>query len=164
MQIDPQVLAHIEKFIELAKKYPVDFDREHQTPERYPDRYRHDVRRAKRYVYVRAGDMLDFLVDARTGLVYDTLRRHCLRHGNIAQLVNEDDWKHGLISNDRNCTPVRLGRQKPCGVCGRTKNVRATVLGDRCQYCRGAISRHIGIVRQLGGTPMLNGRPFTGDL
>lgn len=160
MQIDPAVRKHIEKFIALAKKYPVEFDKERRTPEREPDSYAYDVRRAKRYVYVRAGTLLHFLVDARTGLVYDALRRRCLRHGNIAQLVDENDWKQGLIDGDRNRAPVHLGEREPCEVCGRTAGVRATVLGDRCQYCRGADSRHIGSLRRLGAVPMLNGKPL----
>ena len=161
MQIDPNVLANIEKFIALAKKYPGEFDRERQTPKRNPDMYRYDIKKgARRYVYVRAGDITDFFVDAQTGLIYDTLRRRCLRHGNIAGLVDEKDWKKGRIETDRNCVPVLKRKEKPCSICGRTKNVRATALGNRCQYCRGADSRHIGIIRQLGGTPTIGGRPL----
>ncbi len=160
MQIDPAVLANIEKFIALAKKHPCEPDKEWQTPKREPELYGYDIKRAKRYVYVHAGRMLSFLVDAQSGLVYDNLRRRCNRHGNIAGLVDEKDWKKGLIGYDRNCVPVHLGAKKPCGVCGRTSGVRATALGDRCQYCRGSDSRHIGSLRRLGAAPMLNGKPL----
>lgn len=163
MQIEPRVLAHIEKFLSLARRYPDEHNRRHHPPKREPEAYSYDVSRAKRYVYVCAG-ILHFRVEAKTGEVFDTLRRRCSRHGNIADLLDPKDWKKGRIEMDRNCTPVLKRKEKPCGVCGRMKNVRATALGDRCQYCRGADSRHIGIIRQLGGTPMLNGKPFTNDL
>lgn len=160
MQIDSTVRAHIEKFIALAKKYPCDFDKEREVPTREPERYGYSVEGCKRYVYVYAGNLLDFLVDGQSGQIRDNARRRYLRYGNIGMLLEEKDWKKGLIRNDRNCVPVHHGTGKACEACGRTAGVRPTALGERCQYCRGSDVRHINAIRRLGGTPTLNSKPF----
>lgn len=52
-----------------------------------------------------------------------------------------------------------VGHPKKC-ICGRTANVQNTVVGPRCQYCRGSDVRHMNSVRQLGGMPTANGKPL----
>jgi len=47
-----------------------------------------------------------------------------------------------------------------CGVCGRTEFVAKTVNGLLCRHCRGSLSRHVNLVRQLGGVPRVYGRPI----
>ncbi len=153
MRIDPNVLAHIEKFIELAKKYPDAFWKKYGRREDY---WYHTGKHRK-YVYVRAGMFL-FLVDAQAGQVRNGLGRRHVGHGNISELLDAKDWKRGRIQSNRNGVPVN--QRVSCEVCGRTAGVRPTVLGRRCRYCRGSDTRHVNIIRRLGGTPTVNGRPL----
>lgn len=157
MHIEPELRAQIESFIELAKGHKE--NKRLFPPKRNASRYKLDDARGWRFAHVWAG-MFMFRVEVPTGDVYDGRGRRASRHGNIADLLEPKAWKDGSIMWDRNCVPVRGGRLKPCGLCGRTAAVRATALGDRCQYCRGADSRHIGAIRRLGGVPMLDGKPL----
>lgn len=59
-----------------------------------------------------------------------------------------------------------MGRKKTppplrCAVCRRTKAVKAAPTGEMlCCYHRAAFCRNVRDIRRLGGTPILNGKPF----
>lgn len=59
------------------------------------------------------------------------------------------DYHHLVVGNLGKC------------ICGRTANVKDTVVGPRCQYCRASDVRHMNSLRQLGGVPTAHGKPIT---
>ena len=76
--------------------------------------------------------------------------------GNIVELVKQPNWQKQVrfVTGEFNY-PVTISfgqKRTPC-LCGRTDNLKQTVLGLRCNYCRGADVRHMNSVRQLGGMP-----------
>lgn len=77
--------------------------------------------------------------------------------GNIIELVKQPNWKRRVrfITAEFNYPiTISFGQKRitPC-LCGRTDNLKQTILGLRCNYCRGADVRHMNSVRQLGGMP-----------
>ncbi len=79
--------------------------------------------------------------------------------GNIIELIKRPGWRRkikfitGQYDYPFSISFGSFGSEKSECICGRTDNLKQTVLGLRCNYCRGADVRHINSVRQLGGMP-----------
>ena len=93
------------------------------------------------------GHIDSFLDESKWGKtikrVHTRVRRGCGVRGEGSSMVD----LHDLV----------VGARKKC-ICGRIVNVQNTVVGPRCQYCRGSDVRHMNIVRQLGRMPTANGK------
>ena len=102
------------------------------------------------------GDMYDFAEGSKVRTGY---------FGNVFTLATKEviaqylEWKK--TSGDVFCGWYARVDSQECNVCRRTKGVRETVLGYRCQYCRASDSRLMGTLRRLGHVPTNRGIPIT---
>jgi hypothetical protein len=143
---------------------------------RIPTRDLYGMRFGRKYIWIEA-PYLRFAVTARGNLYYP--KNHRSRSdrlfAHIDELLDEAKWgkqfrrvyrrvKRGLgmryESSYFDLHDLVLNGGLRCGACGRTTNVEETACGPRCQYCRASDTRHMNTVRQLGGTPNVNGRPL----
>lgn len=146
MEVDPTVLQSIERFLELAEKYPDEVTKTYAQKEDY---YFSDENQRK-YVYVSAPRFM-FRVHPTTGAIHATDGRrpgYCLT---IFDFVNWREWKYKKITFRRNGIPVKTTLQ--CGICTRTDTVGRTLDGLRCRACRSSRTRHVSTLRNLGFLP-----------
>lgn len=76
--------------------------------------------------------------------------------GNIIELVKKPGWQKRVrfvIGEYNYPMSITFGQYKVKCVCGRVRNIQQTVLGPRCNVCRGIDVRHMNSIRQLGGMP-----------
>ena len=155
--LTPEFRQALEKFMECLWKY---------NPQR--NIYWRSCRAKKnyrcyvgpKYVCVVVGNWRKWQISRDSGDLSNT--RYLGYYGNLFVFADENKWAKGGVRWDggSNISDVTDGKRE-CELCGRTKSVMKTVVGWRCQYCRASDSRHMGMVRQLGGTPNVNGVPFS---
>lgn len=79
--------------------------------------------------------------------------------GNVVELVKRPGWRRkikfilGQYNYPMSISFGSYGKERTKCICGRTENVKQTVLGLRCNVCRGIDVRHMNSVLQLGGMP-----------
>jgi len=89
--------------------------------------------------------------------------------GNIIELVKRRNWQRLVrfrVGTANYPEAILLGQpaaSAECQVCHRSAGVRATAVGLRCSYHRGADVRHMNDVRQLGGMPRVGRRALKTD-
>lgn len=92
--------------------------------------------------------------NAPLGSIYDLLHKKSWGQRIKRETVQVWTYSSGKISQLR----LVANAGDRCTVCGRREGVKKTLNGDLCQYHRGADSRHMNVVRQLGGVPHHHGR------
>ena len=185
MEVSYELKSAIDRFLTLLHRYDwksPGYFKAHEMKFAYRARKNYYWYPAKKYIWLSVPMSLNLMIVGNGELyICRPWRRPGIHIGNIYKMLDKKDWGKSI---ERHHVKKRQGMgmryesavvqyddiyvinsesPRACEVCRRKEpdfRIIKTKIGLRCQYCKGGDTRHINLIRALGGVPTFNGKPI----